>query len=137
MLINDKVIVKAMEEHRVEGEEFGYYFYGQTMSIGKMLLAGHFSYMLEKQCFVQFTNKKVDIVTLNKITAKPERYNGVPLTDIKRIKLDGGMFGKTMNLEFKDGEHLKLRIFKSLAIKKQKENLVNIENFLKTIGLMA
>lgn len=134
MLLNDKVVTNIMEQYKTEGETFGYYFYAQTRSIGKMILLGALTSFFENYVLVQLTNKKLDIVTLSKLDGKPKIYEGIPLDDLDKINISKDLFGKSIKIRLKNGRLMKFIIYRSLVIKKQKDNVRNIQNYLTQIG---
>lgn len=141
LLLNDEKIKGFLEEHKIEGEEFGYYFYGiVTASLGKTAILGTFAALANDYYIVQFTNKKIDLIKLGKVSGKPESYYSIPFTDVNRVTISNWLFGmgKKIYIELKEGQVIKLKTNKtSMGIKKQKENLLKIEKYLEEIKLLG
>lgn len=134
-MLNDEKIKELIKKNIGEDEIEGWYFYGVvTASIGKVMLLGNFASFANKYYIANFTNKKVDIYSLDML-GKISDYSYIPMSDIKTIKMSNCFLGigKQITVEMSNGSKFKLKVNKhTIGLKAQKSNLIEMEKHFST-----
>lgn len=136
MKIDDSTIKEVLQPFQEEDEQAMYYCYGiTTATFGQAMLFGELiAPFLSKYYILGFTHKKLIMVRIGML-GKPEETKTIEYKDMTNVKISTWFFGlgKKIQIQGKDKLKLKLKINKRvITIKKQRENLENICNMLKS-----
>lgn len=138
MLLNDEKVKEILKKYKEPEENISHYFYGVvTATFGETMLLGNMASLAHTYYTIQLTNKKIDLIELN-LSCKPKNHHSILLSDVKEVKFSNWLLGmgKKITIELIDGQKIKLKANKFVAgLKKQKQNLLNIEEYLKDIEL--
>ncbi|ARE86049.1 hypothetical protein CLFO_03650 [Clostridium formicaceticum] len=141
--LNDEGIKSILHQYKQEGEEFVYYLYGVVEATFKEAIKyGPFVSFANTYYLVLFSNKKIDMIELSKLTMKPKPVNHylIPIEDVKLVKVSSWLssFGKQFNILTKEGKGFKLKVSKvCYGIKEQKNNMKKFERYIESLGLKA
>lgn len=140
MSINDEKIKEMFSEYAGRKDKEYYYFYGVvTASMGKTMLLGSLAAFSNKYYIVGINTEEIVLIGLG-MTGKTNGYSVIPRTKVKKVKISSWIFGlgKKIYFTFEDGTKLKLKANKHcVGIKKQKDNLLAIEEMVNKAGYSA